>query len=113
MNSKNDTAGGQVTNRSGGTKAGRMLYAFCLLVVLVFTLNACANDSGREQDTHTDEKVCLHVVTTVFPPYDFVRQIGGEHVEVSMLLAPGMESHSYEPTPKDKNNFFGQIYNTG
>lgn len=43
----------------------------------------------------------LQVVTTIFPPYDFVKQVGGEHVEVSMLLKPGMESHSYEPTPAD------------
>lgn len=43
----------------------------------------------------------LSVVTTIFPPYDFVRQIGRDEVEVTMLLKPGMESHSYEPTPAD------------
>lgn len=43
----------------------------------------------------------LLIVTTIFPPYDFARNIGGERVEVKMLLAPGMESHTYEPTPQD------------
>ena len=47
----------------------------------------------------TDEK--LSVVTTIFPQYDFVREIAGEEVELKMLLKPGEETHSYEPTPQD------------
>ena len=47
------------------------------------------------------EEDTLRVVTTIFPQYDFVRQIAGEHAEVSMLLKPGEETHSYEPTPQD------------
>lgn len=43
----------------------------------------------------------LKVVTTIFPPYDFVRQIAGDLVDVTMLLKPGSESHSYEPSPQD------------
>ena len=43
----------------------------------------------------------LTVVTTIFAPYDFVRQIVGERARVVMLLPPGVESHSYEPTPSD------------
>jgi zinc transport system substrate-binding protein len=41
------------------------------------------------------------VVTTIFPQYDFTRQIVGDKADVTMLLAPGAESHSYEPTPQD------------
>jgi zinc transport system substrate-binding protein len=41
------------------------------------------------------------VVTTVFPAYDFVREIAGTAVELSILLPPGLESHSFEPTPRD------------
>lgn len=43
----------------------------------------------------------LTVVTTIFAPYDFVRQIVGDKARVIMLLPPGVESHSYEPTPSD------------
>ncbi|MDR2537862.1 MAG: metal ABC transporter substrate-binding protein [Treponema sp.] len=43
----------------------------------------------------------LSVVTAVFPAYDFVREIAGSDVSVSILLPPGMESHSFEPTPQD------------
>ncbi|MDR0403726.1 MAG: metal ABC transporter substrate-binding protein [Treponema sp.] len=43
----------------------------------------------------------ISVVTTIFAPYDFVKAITGGKVELSMLLKPGAESHSYEPTPQD------------
>ncbi|MDR1575407.1 MAG: metal ABC transporter substrate-binding protein, partial [Treponema sp.] len=41
----------------------------------------------------------LNVVTTIFPPYDFVREIAGDRVNLTMLLPPGAESHSFEPNP--------------
>ncbi len=43
----------------------------------------------------------LTIVTTIFPQYDFARQIAGEYADIAMLLPPGSESHSYEPTPQD------------
>jgi zinc transport system substrate-binding protein len=41
------------------------------------------------------------VVAVNFPAYDFARQIAGDKVNVYMLLPPGAESHSFEPTPRD------------
>lgn len=43
----------------------------------------------------------LNVVCTDFPCYDFARQAAGEGADVRMLLKPGVEAHSYEPTPAD------------
>ena len=43
----------------------------------------------------------MSVVCTLFPYYDFARQIAGEHASVTLLLAPGREAHSFEPTPRD------------
>ena len=40
-------------------------------------------------------------MATIFPQYDFARRIAGDKAEVKMLLKPGMEAHSYEPSPKD------------
>ena len=54
----------------------------------------------KSQDVNEDEGK-LKIVTTIFPPYDFAEQIGGEYVSVSMLLKPGMESHTFDPTPQD------------
>ncbi len=43
----------------------------------------------------------LKVVTTLFPYYDFSRIIGGDKADVSLLLPPGVEAHSFEPKPSD------------
>lgn len=43
----------------------------------------------------------LSIVTTCFPPYDFARAVAGESADITMLLCPGAEAHSYEPTPLD------------
>ncbi|MGN0313430.1 MAG: metal ABC transporter substrate-binding protein [Fusicatenibacter sp.] len=43
----------------------------------------------------------ITAVATIFPQYDFLRQIGGEYLDLHMLLSPGAESHSFEPTPGD------------
>lgn len=56
-------------------------------------------NGGKEQNKVEKEKIS--VVATIFPQYDFVRQIAGENVELKMLLKPGEETHSYEPTPQD------------
>jgi zinc transport system substrate-binding protein len=43
----------------------------------------------------------IKVVTTLFPLYDFAKNIGKTRVEVSLLLPPGVEAHSFEPKPSD------------
>ena len=42
-------------------------------------------------------------MSTSFPGYDFARAVAGNNTEVSvkMLLKPGAESHTFEPTPQD------------
>jgi len=43
----------------------------------------------------------LQVVTTLFPLYDFARVIGGDRADISLLLPPGVEPHSFDPQPDD------------
>lgn len=43
----------------------------------------------------------LSVVTTIFPAYDMARQVFGDTADVTLLLKPGTESHSYDPSAKD------------
>lgn len=59
--------------------------------------------TGRAEDTSekAQDDGRISVVTTIFPQYDFVRQIAGDSVDLKMLLKPGEETHSYEPTPQD------------
>ena len=53
-------------------------------------------DKGQDG---VDDRLC--VVTTIFPYYDFVRQVAGDQVELSLVIPAGMDSHSFEPTPAD------------
>jgi zinc transport system substrate-binding protein len=41
------------------------------------------------------------IVTTLFPQYDFAKQIVGDRMSVSLLVPPGSEAHDYEPTSRD------------
>lgn len=43
----------------------------------------------------------LKIVTTIFPAYDFAREIFGDKAEITLLLKPGTESHSYDPSARD------------
>ena len=67
----------------------------CLLSILL--LVGCS-PASPETETESDR---LQIVATVFPAYDFARAVAGDTADVTMLLPPGMESHSYEPTPAD------------
>ena len=60
-------------------------------------------NSGRAGTSASvaEENSRLQVVTTIFPQYDFARHIAGDRADVTMLLKPGEEVHSYEPTPQD------------
>lgn len=58
----------------------------------------------------------LQIVTTIFPAYDFAREIFGEKADITLLLKPGTESHSYDPSARDIVKIDGCdlfIYNGG
>ena len=75
----------------------KRLMTLLLSALLLLGLVACGQgEAAKDTGPHR-----LKVVATVFPAYDFARAAGGEWVEVTMLLPPGAESHSYEPTPAD------------
>ena len=52
-------------------------------------------------DSYSYKKERVLILATTFAPYDFARQISGDKADITMLLAPGEESHTYEPTPGD------------
>lgn len=66
------------------------------LVVGALSLTAC-DIPGRDKEN--DGK--LNIVTTIFPSYDFAKELCGDGATVTMLLKPGQESHTYEPTAQD------------
>ena len=77
-------------------------------VLLLVTAMACVCLAGcgkKEGNVNTtgkkDESGKLKIVTTIFAPYDFSRQIAGDNAEITMLLPPASETHTFEPTPQD------------
>ncbi len=67
-----------------------------VLICLLGCLSACSSPHKGEEQPHKPL-----IVATLFPQYDFARQIVGDQMEVELLLPPGVESHSFEPTPAD------------
>lgn len=82
----------------------KKIISFLIALILIFsTLTACNQNSlsSLKKETADAEGDKLNIVTTIFPQYDFTKQIAEDKADISMLLSPGQESHSYEPTPQD------------
>ncbi|HWR23126.1 MAG TPA: metal ABC transporter substrate-binding protein [Feifaniaceae bacterium] len=79
----------------------RFVKAALAVLLSMLLLAGCQSAplSANEKNETNEDKIS--VVATIFPPYDFVREIAGDNVTLTMLLPPGSESHSYEPTPQD------------
>ena len=79
-------------------KLSKVLSALtCVAFSFVFLFTFFAGDiSFRNND-----KSKITIVATAFAQYDFARELAGDKAEIIMLLAPGEESHTYEPTPGD------------
>lgn len=73
----------------------KRLLLIAVLTSLFFT-SCGAADKYRDLDENK-----ITVIATLFPQYDFARQIAGEYANVVLLLSPGVESHSYDPSPTD------------
>ncbi len=73
----------------------RLVALGCLLLLLI------SSTSCREKDKPPAAERKLQVICTNFPLYEFARAIAGDKGEVSILLPPGMEVHSFEPKPDD------------
>ena len=70
------------------------------IVIFLFILLSLILSCQQERDQNKNDK-SLKVVATIFPIYDFARQVGGDKVKVSMLLPPSTDAHHYELKPED------------
>jgi len=74
---------------------------FIALLIMLTGLTACG---GGEKQAAEDNKDSIRVVTTIFPVYDWVRNIAGdnnEDINIEMLIDSGVDLHSYQPTADD------------
>ena len=73
------------------------------LFMLIGVLAGCGKQSDDKTDK-TDKTDKLSIVTTIFPEYDWVKEILGDkadNAEITMLLDNGVDLHSYQPTADD------------
>lgn len=73
----------------------RSLKIISLLLCAVLLVGVSACGASKKDDGK------FSIVCTLFPQYDFVRQLVGDKAEVTLLLTPGTDSHSYDPSPAD------------
>ena len=73
----------------------KKLVSLILVGAMLFALAACS------QKDEPSGKV--KIISSIFPSYDFAREIcrGVDGAQVSMLITPGTEPHSYEPSVRD------------
>jgi len=76
----------------------KTIFILITLAVFLFGINGCKKNKNAVT-RNADGR--LIVTATNFPPYDFVRRIAKDKVNLNLLLPPGAESHSFEPSPRD------------
>ena len=73
---------------------------FALMLAMLLALSVLAACAPKAAETTSDDGISI--VTTIFPAYDFARQItAGTNATITMLLQPGEEVHSFDPTSQD------------
>ncbi len=76
----------------------RVIKPLSLLLCLAFVFGFAGCTDGEEKKQESEK---ISIVCTLFPQYDFTRQLVGDKAEVTLLLTPGTDSHSYDPSPVD------------
>ncbi len=72
-----------------------------LLAVCLAACAGCSRQPAQAPSPAPQPAKRLTVIATIFPLADWARQVGGQRVSVSHLLAPGTSPHLFEPTPAD------------
>src|SRR5699024_1651986 len=78
----------------------KFLISITILILISELVIGCNSDT-KESENNKEGKEKIQIITTLFPQYDFARVIVKDKGEIDLLLPPGVEAHSYEPTPQD------------
>ena len=82
----------------------KYLSVFFAAMMALSCFTACGSDSAATKEKTNSDSRSLQIVTTIFPEYDWVKNILGEessHADITMLLDNGVDLHSYQPTADD------------
>lgn len=72
-----------------------------LIIVIISAVTMIFTYGIKNKQVVIQEINKKRIVVTSFPQYDFARAVAGDKVDIQMLIKPGVETHSYEPTPDD------------
>ena len=73
---------------------------FGLILAGAVLLTGCTAKTEKK-DRSDKNKGKLKVVTTIFPEYDMVKAIAKDKVDLELMIKPGVDVHSFTPTPQD------------
>ncbi|QJA08983.1 zinc ABC transporter solute-binding protein [Romboutsia sp. CE17] len=76
----------------------KKIYTTILIIIMSLGLVACSNGVKKEEGNTSDEKV--KVYATIFPIYDFTKNIGKDKIELNYIVPPSSEPHDYEISAK-------------
>lgn len=90
---------GCIKNNKNIFSIKKALIALLVVAFISFSFSGCKSNSSSSNDAGNKSK--LSIVSTIFPGYDFAKQVCGNDASVTLLLPPGSESHTYEPSAQD------------
>lgn len=67
-----------------------------IMSIIIGTVSVGCNNS--KNTTNTSQQI--NVYATIFPIYDFTKNIGGDKINLNYVVPPGVEPHEWEPSPK-------------
>ncbi|VUZ25398.1 High-affinity zinc uptake system binding-protein ZnuA [Acetobacterium wieringae] len=76
----------------------KKIVVFIVLLILAVGVTGCSQNTAAKNAESAGK---ISIVTTIFPVYDFARAIAGGQAELTMLVKPAAEVHSYDPSPAD------------
>ncbi len=72
----------------------KRVFTFFLILILIFICCSCTQKPATTSNR-------LQIVATLFPQYDFAREIAGDKADIILLTPTGADGHTYEPTPAE------------
>lgn len=92
----------------------KKIFTLMTAMIISASLVACNGNEDKENNVVTEDNTKIKIVTSINPLRDFAEAVGGDKVEVSILVPEGVEAHDYEPKARDIEKLAGAdifVYN--
>ncbi|WP_036729976.1 metal ABC transporter substrate-binding protein [Peptoniphilus mikwangii] len=79
----------------------RKLKLFSIIIVLIVFTVGCGNVGDKNNKTDEETEGKLKVYASIYPMYDFADKIGGDKIDLNLVIPNGQEPHDWEPSQDD------------